>query len=124
MLSMASDESKDAYIQRMYLRSDHTWVVTGVSRRLNMVIKWTTRAEHRMWYTLTRWNGREDSTQRTILVDAGNGSIDCRETRHHFVAEFVGVDGTGERDDSPTLPSVDHNNLKLGTVDVHFPETS
>ena len=29
-----------------------------------------------------------------------------------------------ERDDSPILPSMDHNNLKLGTIDVHFPETS
>lgn len=58
------------------------------------------------------------------MIDARNGSIDCRETRHHFVAELVGVDGTGERDDSPILPSMDHNNLKLGTIDVHFPETS
>lgn len=39
MLSVASNEFNDPYQQRMYLRSDQTWVVTGVSRRLSMVIR-------------------------------------------------------------------------------------
>lgn len=48
MLSVAVSDSNDAHQHRTYLRRDQTWVVTGVSRRLNMVIRWTTRAEHRM----------------------------------------------------------------------------